>query len=156
MVGFVVGAIFAILSYLFYVAAVAIIGFWAGYAGTVAIFGLFMDPGFVVWLIAVVVGVLLAGVVLRFNLPALPDKVARMADVMGLQDKTAEAFVADIEQRLDEIGIPSSLSDIGVPLDCAERIAAKALQDSAAATNPRAADLGEVRALVEAAITKAR
>ena len=68
VVGFFVGMIFAVLSYLFYVAAVAIIGFWAGYAGTVAIFGLFMDPGFLIWIIAVVVGVILAGVVMRFNL----------------------------------------------------------------------------------------
>jgi hypothetical protein len=68
VVGFFVGMIFAVLSYLFYVAAVAIIGFWAGYAATVGIFGLFMDPGFLIWIIAVVVGVLLAGVVLRFNL----------------------------------------------------------------------------------------
>jgi len=69
VVGFVVGAIFAILSYLFYVAAVAIIGFWAGYAGTVAIFGwIGLDPGFLIWLLGVVVGVILAGVVLRFNL----------------------------------------------------------------------------------------
>ena len=69
VVGFVVGAIFAILSYLFYVAAVAIIGFWAGYAGTVAIFGwIGLDPGFVIWILGVVVGVIVAGVVLRFNL----------------------------------------------------------------------------------------
>lgn len=69
VVGFVVGAIFAILSYLFYVAAVAIIGFWAGYAGTVAILGwIGLDVGFLLWIIAVVVGVLIAGVVLRFNL----------------------------------------------------------------------------------------
>jgi hypothetical protein len=69
VVGFVVGAIFAILSYLFYIAAVALIGYWAGYAATVAIFGwIGMDPGFLIWLIGVVVGVVVAGVVLRFNL----------------------------------------------------------------------------------------
>jgi hypothetical protein len=69
VVGFFVGMIFAVLSYLFYVAAVAIIGFWAGYAGTVAIFGwIGLDPGFLIWIIGVVVGVVIAGVVLRFNL----------------------------------------------------------------------------------------
>ncbi len=95
-------------------------------------------------------------VVLRFNLPDQPDKVSRMADAMGLEDKTADAFIAEIKRQLDEIGIPKSLSEIGVPLDCAERIAGKAMQDSAASTNPRAANLGEMRQLVEAAITKAR
>jgi hypothetical protein len=72
VVGFVVGALFAVLSYLFYVAAVAIIGFWAGYAGTVAILGWIGlgdgDPGFLTWILGVVVGVVIAGVVLRFNL----------------------------------------------------------------------------------------
>ena len=68
VVGFVVGAIFAVLSYLFYVAAVAIIGFWPAMRRRWGIFGSFMDPGFLIWIIAVVVGVLLAGVVLRFNL----------------------------------------------------------------------------------------
>ncbi len=95
-------------------------------------------------------------VVLHFNLPEVPDKVARMADAMGLEDKSADAFIAEIERRLDEIGIPKALSEIGVPSDCAERIACKALQDSAATTNPRAADVDEVRVLIETAIAKAR
>jgi len=43
-----------------------------------------------------------------------------------------------------------------VPMDCAERIAAKALKDSAAKTNPRSASLNEVRVLIETAIKKAR
>ena len=43
-----------------------------------------------------------------------------------------------------------------MPIDCAERIAVKALKDSAAKTNPRSASLGEVRELIEIAIKKAR
>ena len=65
-------------------------------------------------------------------------------------------FIAAIEAILDEIHIPKSLSEIGVPLDCAERIAMKALKDSAAKTNPRSASLDEVRVLIETAIKKAR
>jgi alcohol dehydrogenase class IV len=48
------------------------------------------------------------------------------------------------------------LSEIGVTVDCAERIAGKALKDSAARTNPRIATLAEVQALTETAISKAR
>ncbi|WP_306114548.1 MULTISPECIES: iron-containing alcohol dehydrogenase [unclassified Roseovarius] len=95
-------------------------------------------------------------VVLRFNLPGLEGKVARMADAMGLQDRTVEAFIAEIERMLDEIGIPTSLGEIGVPSDCAERISEKAMHDSAAGTNPRVATADEVRNLVEIAIAKAR
>jgi alcohol dehydrogenase class IV len=95
-------------------------------------------------------------VVLRFNLPGMEDKVKRMADAMGLQDASVDAFIAEIERMLDDIDIPRALSGIGVPYDCAARIAEKALQDSAAGTNPRTASLTEMRTLVETAIAKAR
>ena len=95
-------------------------------------------------------------VVLRFNLPGMEDKVKRMADAMGLQDASVDAFIAEIERMLDDIDIPRALSGIGVPSDCAARIAEKALQDSAAGTNPRTASLTEMRTLVETAIAKAR
>jgi len=43
-----------------------------------------------------------------------------------------------------------------VPADCAERIAEKAMKDSASRTNPRSATLAEVQVLTETAIAKAR
>ena len=95
-------------------------------------------------------------VVLRYNLPGEEAKVTRMAQAMGLGDLTPDGFIAEIERRLDEIDIPTGLSHIGVPLDCAERISHKALLDSAAATNPKAADAETVRTLIETAITAAR
>ncbi|MDA0961940.1 MAG: iron-containing alcohol dehydrogenase [Proteobacteria bacterium] len=95
-------------------------------------------------------------VVLRFNLPGMEPKVKRMADVMGLQDASVDAFIAEIERLLDDINIPRSLSEIGITADCAARIAEKALQDSAAGTNPRTASITEMRTLVETAIAKAR
>ena len=95
-------------------------------------------------------------VVLRFNLPGMEGKVKRMADAMGLQDASVDTFITEIERMLDDINIPRALSEIGVPADCADRIAEKALQDSAAGTNPRTASLTEMRTLVETAIAKAR
>ena len=95
-------------------------------------------------------------VVLRFNLPGMEEKVKRMAESMGVQDVSVEGFIAKIEQRLDELDIPRSLSEIGVPENCEERIAKKALLDSAARTNPRAASLAEMRLLVKTSLTKAR
>ena len=95
-------------------------------------------------------------VVLRYNLPGEDEKVTRMAQAMGLGEATPQTFIAEIERRLDEIDIPTGLSQIGVPLDCAERISHKALLDSAAATNPKEADADTVRKLIETAITAAR
>jgi len=99
---------------------------------------------------------ILLPVVLRFNLPGMEEKVRRMAEAMEIPDHSVAGFIAAIEAILDEIQIPKSLSEIGVPTDCAERIAVKALKDSAAKTNPRSASLDEVRDLIATAIKKAR
>ena len=95
-------------------------------------------------------------VVLRFNLPGMDDKVVRMAHAMGLEDTSVDGFIAEIELILDQINIPKALHEIGVPADCAARIAEKAMYDSAADTNPRRASVEDVRTLVETAIAKAR
>ena len=95
-------------------------------------------------------------VVLRFNLPGMQDKVQRMAQAMNMPDHSVSGFINSVEAMLDEIKIPKSLGEIGVPADCAERIAGKALKDSAARTNPRIATLAEVQVLTETAIAKAR
>ena len=69
VVGFFVGAIFAVLSYLFYFIAVAILSGAFGYAlavGLLAAIGL--DFGLIVWLIGIVVGVIVAGAVIVLNI----------------------------------------------------------------------------------------
>jgi alcohol dehydrogenase class IV len=95
-------------------------------------------------------------VVMRYNLPGLEPKVARMAEVMGISDGSTDGFINNLEKILDEIDIPTSLAAIDVPFDCAPRIAEKALLDSAAATNPRQASVADVRQMIETAITAAR
>ena len=69
VVGFVVGLIFAILSYLFYMAAVAIIGGSLGYMVVVGLLlAIGLNMGFLVWLLGIVAGIAMAIVTLRFNL----------------------------------------------------------------------------------------
>ncbi len=69
VVGFFVGLLFAVLSYLFYFIAVGIISFSLGYGLTIGFLAwLGLDAGFLIWLIAVVVGVVVAYVVYRFNI----------------------------------------------------------------------------------------
>jgi hypothetical protein len=77
VVGFIVAAVFAILAYLFYVFAVALISFSLGYAATVGVLtAIGLQWGLIVWLAAVVVGVGLGFVVLRFNIQKLVIELA--------------------------------------------------------------------------------
>lgn len=70
IVGFVVGAIFAVLAYFFYIAAVAIIAGSLGYALAVGLLGAIgmENLTLIVWLTGIVAAVALAGVTLFFNL----------------------------------------------------------------------------------------
>ena len=69
VVGLVVGAIFAVLSYLFYVVAVAIIAGSLGYALSVGFMLLIgMHLGWLMWIIAIVVASAFAVVTIIFNL----------------------------------------------------------------------------------------
>ena len=94
--------------------------------------------------------------VLRYNLPDLEEKVKRMSQAMQFEDHSVDSFISNIEKLLDRIKIPTGLHEIGVPEDCASRIAEKAMVDSAFATNPREASFDEVHQLVMTSIKKAR
>jgi alcohol dehydrogenase class IV len=95
-------------------------------------------------------------VILRYNLPGMEHKVDKLANAMGLEDRSVNSFISEVENLLDEVEIPRSLKEIGVPMDCADRIANKAAQDSGSGTNPRAADIHQIKNLVNIALTKAR
>ncbi len=69
VVGFIVGAIFAVLSYLFYIFGVAILAGSLGYAlgaGFMHLIG--FDLGFLVWVVGIVAGIALAVVTIMFNI----------------------------------------------------------------------------------------
>jgi len=79
VVGFIVAALFAILAYLFYIFAVAVISFSLGYFGTAGLLlalGFPLLYGITAWIIAVVVGIALAFVVLRFNIQKVVIELA--------------------------------------------------------------------------------
>ena len=95
-------------------------------------------------------------VVTRYNFPELEGKVQRMSSAMHYEDSSVEAFISNLDELLNQIEIPKSLDEIGVPIDCVERISEKALKDSAYATNPRIASLEEMNQLVYKSIKQAR
>jgi len=95
-------------------------------------------------------------VVTRFNLPGMDEKVKRMSEAMQYEDHSVKSFISNIDGLLDRINIPRSLGEIGVPEDSAERIAEKAMLDSAYGTNPRSSSYEQVFEMVSTSITKAR
>lgn len=94
--------------------------------------------------------------VLRFNEAAIAPKVAPMCQAMGLEGSDFETFHAAVCGLLDRCGIPRSLAEIGVTADRIASIAAKAMTDTAAATNPRPFSLDEVTAVIRQSLTQAR
>ena len=86
VVGFVVGAIFAVLSYLFYFIAVALLSGAFGYALAVGILtAIGLDFGFIVWLIGIVAGVIVAVAVI---VPVIRSRLAA-----GRRGRRRRAFV---------------------------------------------------------------
>jgi alcohol dehydrogenase class IV len=94
--------------------------------------------------------------VLRYNAPAIADKIPPMAEAMGLAERDADSFYGAVCGLLDRLDIPASLSDLGVDVDNAPALARKAMEDGAFATNPRTATVEEMQALIETAVTTGR
>lgn len=72
VIGLIVGSIFAVLSYLFYFAAVAIVAGSLGYGVAVGLLlAIGLDMGFIVWIIGIVAAVIAAAVTILLNLQKL-------------------------------------------------------------------------------------
>jgi alcohol dehydrogenase class IV len=86
--------------------------------------------------------------VLRFNAPAVGDKLQRIATAMGLPAGTDVArHIAALNARL---GLAAGLGAMGVPRDALPGVAAAAPQDHCHATNPRAASVQDYLDILEA------
>jgi hypothetical protein len=106
VVGFIVGAIFAILSYLFYFIAVAIISGTFGYGVTVALLtAIGLNMGFLVWLIGIVAAIVVIVVVLRFNIQKYAIIVMTAVGGTGIIIFTFLALFGDLS-FLDMLGNP--------------------------------------------------
>ena len=90
--------------------------------------------------------------VLRFNEPAVGDKYKRVANLMGLSEREANAAgVADAVSALNErLGIPKGLGAMGVKQDVVEQIAEGALGDHCHQSTPRQPTKAEYVQLIEA------
>lgn len=89
--------------------------------------------------------------VLRFNAEAVPERVSRLGEAMGLAD-TRPAAVADAVAALSaRLGLPATLAAMGVKREVLPAIAAAAMKDHCHPSNPRLATEADYLALLEAA-----
>ena len=94
--------------------------------------------------------------VLRYNKDSLGTKIPIMCEAMGIKKNNFEYFYQSICDLLDKLEIPKNLSKIGVDDTTIERIAKKAMKDSAFTTNPKTASLKDMMGLIEITIHNGR
>ena len=90
--------------------------------------------------------------VLRFNRDAIEARIATLAAYAGIAPATFDGFVDWILALRREIGIPTTLAELGVEEDQIERIAAMAEEDPSAGGNPLPFGRAEARQVLEAAM----
>jgi len=89
--------------------------------------------------------------VVRANMPAIDAEAAWLARCLGLGAESGDLMEWILSLRR-EIGIPTSLAAVGVPGGEVARIAAMAVEDPSAATNPIAFTAPDYATIISAAL----
>lgn len=94
----------------------------------------------------------------RFNLIAKPERFVDIAialgeNVSGLPTRAAaEIALTAIETLAKDVGIPGSLTELGVKEEDIPLLAENAMRDACSFTNPRKATLDDVQGMIRAAL----
>ncbi len=94
----------------------------------------------------------------RFNLPNCADKLAKVAEKMGVDThglsdlEAAEKAIECIQRLSSAVEIPSGLRELGVKEEDFRVLAENALKDACSATNPRKGEVEDVMAILAAAM----
>ena len=94
--------------------------------------------------------------VLRFNRPAIADRVAPLCQAMGLASDSFDGFYGAVCGLLDRLAIPTGLAALGVRANDLGALAERSLADGSAPTNPHPAEVGQIEAILAEAMTAAR
>jgi len=89
--------------------------------------------------------------VLRFNEPAVGEKYKRVAALLGLPERDANApgVAAAVAALNERLGIPKGLGAMGLKQDMAEKIADGALGDHCHLSTPRQPTKAQYMELIE-------
>jgi alcohol dehydrogenase class IV len=90
--------------------------------------------------------------VLRFNRPAIEDRLTRLARYLGLPDPGFQAVFDWVLALREDIGIPHTLAALGVKEADIDTLAPMAVDDPSTGGNPRPAGLAEMREMFVKAI----
>lgn len=97
--------------------------------------------------------------VLRFNMPAAEEAYAQLAPLLAPElaaldePERAQAFVSTLSQLIADIGLPDTLSAVGIGTEHLDLLAEEAmLQTRLLINNPRTIERADARALYEAAL----
>lgn len=85
--------------------------------------------------------------VLKFNRPAIEDRMMRLAQLLGLPDPGFDAVMGWVLELRRTLGIPHSFAEAGVPEDDADALAAAAAKDPTAPGNPVPVDAAALKGI---------
>ncbi|MCT9137574.1 iron-containing alcohol dehydrogenase family protein [Streptomyces violarus] len=95
-----------------------------------------------------VVEALLLPHAMRFNAAVVGHRLAMLADILGLADRSAEAVIAKVERLLELFEVPTRLRDVDVTEKDLVEAADHALDDWAITSGPRVPDRADVLAVL--------
>ena len=90
--------------------------------------------------------------VLEYNVRDIEDKLTTLASFLGLADPSPEAVMQWVVDLKQEIGIPTTLTDLGVNTSHVTEFSKMAVLDPSTSTNPRNMDQGNFEELYEICI----
>jgi alcohol dehydrogenase class IV len=98
-----------------------------------------------------VVEALLLPHVMRFNIVAVPHRIAALGEYLGLAAPAPDAVVAEVENLTARLGVPGRLRDIGVAQDAVDEVVTHAMDDWAITAGPRPPQERDIRDLLATA-----